>query len=51
MVAAYGQQHFFSVEAPSAYDHPQPGSHSNNVGLYNDELMTGPNPRADEEVP
>jgi hypothetical protein len=51
MVAAYGQQHFFTVEAPSTYVHPQPGSHANMVDLYNNELVAGPNPRADEEVP
>jgi hypothetical protein len=51
MVAAYGHHHFFSVEVPSAYVHPQPGSHANRVGLYSDELVAGLNPRADEEVP
>jgi hypothetical protein len=51
MVAAYGWQHFFSVEASSAYVYPQPGSHANSVGLYSDELVAGPNPWADEEVP
>jgi hypothetical protein len=51
MVAAYGQQHFFTVEVPSAYVHPQPRSHANMVDMYNNELVAGPNPRADEEVP
>jgi hypothetical protein len=51
IVVAYRQQHFFLVEVPSAYVHHQPGSHANRVGLYSDELMAGPNPRADEEVP
>jgi hypothetical protein len=50
-VAVYGQQHFFSVEAPSTYVHPQLGSHANRVGLYSDKLVAGPNSRADEEVP
>jgi hypothetical protein len=50
MVATYGQHHFFLVEAQSVYVHPQPGSHANKVGLYNNELVVGPNPRADEEV-
>jgi hypothetical protein len=50
MVAVYGQQHFFSVEAPSAYVHLQPGSHANRVGLYSDELMTTSNPSIGEEA-
>jgi hypothetical protein len=37
MVVAYGQQYFISVEAPSAYVPPQPGSHA--MGLYSDELV------------
>jgi hypothetical protein len=51
MVVTYGQQHFLSVEAPSTYVHPRHGPHANRVGLYNDVLVAGPNPRADEEVP
>jgi hypothetical protein len=50
MVAPYGEHHFFSVEVPSAYVHPQPRSHANRVGLYSDELVAGPNPKADEEI-
>jgi hypothetical protein len=50
MVAAYGQQYFFSVEASSAYVPPQPGSQANMVGLYIDELVTAPNPRVGEEA-
>jgi hypothetical protein len=50
MVVAYGQQHFVSVEAPSVYVPPQPGSHANRVGLYSDELVAAPNPRVGEEV-
>jgi hypothetical protein len=50
MVAVYGHQHFFSVEAPSAYVHPQPGSHANRVGLYSDELVATSNPSIGEEA-
>jgi hypothetical protein len=50
MVVAYGQQHFFSIEVPSTYVHPQPGSHANRVGLYSDELMAASNPSIGEET-
>jgi hypothetical protein len=50
MMVAYGQQHFFSIEVPSTYVHPQPGSHANRVGLYSDELMAASNPSIGEET-
>jgi hypothetical protein len=50
MVAAYGQQHFVSVETPSTYVPPQPGSHANSVGLYSNELVAAPNPKVGEEA-
>jgi hypothetical protein len=50
MVAAYEQQHFVSIETPSAYVPPQPRSHANRVGLYSDELVAAPNPRVGEEA-
>jgi hypothetical protein len=49
MVAAYGHQYFFFVEAPLAYAPPQLGSHAIRVGLYNDELVAAPNPRVGED--
>jgi hypothetical protein len=48
MVATSGQQHFFMVEAPSAYVPPHPGSHANREGLY--KLVEAPNPSVGEEV-
>jgi hypothetical protein len=48
MVTTYGQQHFFVVEALSAYVPPHPGSHTNRVGLY--ELVAASNPSVGEEA-
>jgi hypothetical protein len=48
MAATSGQQHFFVVEAPSAYVPPRLGSHANRVGLY--ELVAASNPSVGEEA-